>query len=435
MWYDESVIYQIYPLAYLDAPEYNNGELEHRVLKIKDHIPHFKKLGVNAIYFCPIFDSSSHGYDTKDFAKVDCRLGTNDDFKEVCDSLHKNGIKVILDGVFNHVGREFFAFIDVQQNRYNSSYKDWFYINFDGNSGYDDGFYYEGWEGHYELVKLNLDNPDVKKYLFECIRGWLEEFKIDGLRLDVAYMLNKNFMKELRCFVQQIDSEFFLFGEMIHGDYNTIMNNEMLHSVTNYECYKGIYSSFNDMNMFEVSYSLNRQFGGENWCLYTGKNIVSFVDNHDVSRIASSLTNARHLPLAFGLLFSMPGIPCVYYGSEWGQLGVKQQGSDSSLRPKVDKPIFNVFSDFISKLCNIRTSNKVLAYGNLTNIYVTNHQYVFERAFNGKRVIALINASDKDHELPINLNINNGVDLLTNKSISCSTGFVLPAYSYQLIEC
>ena len=435
MWYDESVIYQIYPLGYVGAPETNDGVLEHRILKLLKHIPHLKKLNINTVYFCPIFESSKHGYDTKDFSKIDCRLGSNDDFKIVCDELHKNGIKVIIDGVFNHVGRDFFAFKDVQQNKYNSIYRDWFYINFDGNSSYNDGFYYEGWEGHFELVKLNLDNDNVKKYLFDCIKNWINNFGIDGLRLDVAYMLNKNFMRELRQFVQNINPEFFLVGEMIHGDYNTIVNNEMLHSATNYECYKGIYSSFNEMNMFEISYSLNRQFGSENWCLYTGKNMVSFIDNHDVSRIASSLNNKNHLKLAFGLLFTMPGIPCIYYGSEWGIEGTKVQGTDASLRPTINDPIFNEISEFVSKLSKLRTDNKVLAYGNFTNLHITNHQYVFERRLDDKRIIVMINASENSYDLHLNLNATNGVNLLTKENISLTTSTTLPPYSIQIIEC
>ena len=435
MWFDESVIYQIYPLGYVGAPNINDGVTEHRILRITEHIPHFKKLGINTIYFCPIFESSKHGYDTKDFSKIDCRLGTNEDFKHVCQELHRNGIRVIIDGVFNHVGRDFWAFKDIQENKFNSSYKDWFYINFDGNSSYNDGFYYEGWEGHYELVKLNLDNPNVKNHLFECIRKWIEDFEIDGLRLDVAYMLNKNFMKELRQFTNQISPDFFLVGEMIHGDYNTIVNNDMLHSATNYECYKGIYSSFNEMNMFEISYSLNRQFGSESWCLYTGKNMVSFIDNHDVSRIASAINNKKHLKLAFGLLFTMPGIPCIYYGSEWGEEGLKEDGSDNSLRPQVDIPKFNDLSEFISKLCKIRKANKILAYGNFSNIHITNHQYVFERKLDDKKIIVMINASENNYEFNYDFNSNKGINLLTNEEITLSNLHKLSPYSIQIIEC
>lgn len=433
MWFDESVIYQIYPLGYLGAPVKNEGVLEHRFLKLIEHIPHFKKLNINAIYFCPIWESSNHGYDTKDFKKIDCRLGTNDDFKQVCNKLHENKIKIILDGVFNHVGRDFWAFKDVQENKYNSKYKDWFYINFDGNSGYNDGFYYEGWEGHYELVKLNLDNYELKQYLFDAIKYWVEEFQIDGLRLDVAYLLNKNFLKELRTFCDSLKQDFVLIGEMIHGDYNTIVNNEMLHSATNYECFKGVYSSFNEMNMFEISYSLNREFGKEHWCLYTGKNLLNFIDNHDVSRIATLLNNKNHLKSAFGLLFTMPGVPNIYYGSEWGIEGEKTPGSDANLRPEIAFPNFNELSEFISKLCDIRINNKTLAYGDFENLLITNKQYIFKREYNGEKIFVLINAEDTEFTCENNYNIS-GKELITNKEISQNSSIPLPAYSIQIIQ-
>lgn len=229
--------------------------------------------------------------------KIDCRLGTNDDFKEVCENLHKNNIKVVLDGVFNHVGRGFWAFQDVLQNRENSRYRDWFFIDFNGNSNYNDGLWYEGWEGNFDLVKINLRNEEVINHIFECIKLWIDEFDIDGLRLDVAYCLDKDFLKRLRSYTDGLKNDFLLLGELLHGDYNQFVNDDMLHSCTNYECYKGVYSSFNSMNMFEIVHSLLRQFDPEQWTLYRGKHLLSFVDNHDVSRIASILTNEKHIPL------------------------------------------------------------------------------------------------------------------------------------------
>ena len=319
MWAYESVFYQIYPLGLCGAPYDNDGVLTHRILKVNDWIPHIKKLGANAIYFSPVFESDTHGYNTRDYTTIDKRLGTNEDFANVCSNLHKEGIKVVLDGVFNHVGRGFWAFQDVLKNRENSAYVNWFArIDFNGNSNYNDGLWYEGWEGCYDLVKLNLYNEDVIQHIFSAIKGWVDEFDIDGLRLDVAYCLNHDFLRRLRSFCDSLKPDFFLLGETLHGDYNQIMNDEMLHSVTNYECYKGLYSSFNCMNMFEINHSLLRQFGPENWTLYKGKHLLSFVDNHDVTRVASILNNTNHLPLIYTLAFGMPGIPCVYYGSEWG---------------------------------------------------------------------------------------------------------------------
>ncbi|MEG1407898.1 MAG: alpha-amylase family glycosyl hydrolase, partial [Ruthenibacterium sp.] len=245
MWYDESVFYQIFPLGLCGAPHENDGVLTPRILKILEWIPQITKIGANAVYFSPVFDADSHGYDTRDYTKIDCRLGSNADFAKVCTALHDAGIKVVLDGVFNHVGRGFWAFQDVLRNRENSPYKDWFQIDLNGNSNYNDGLWYEGWEGHYELVKLNVRNDAVVQYLFDCIRGWVKEFDIDGLRLDVAYCLDENFVRRLHDFTNGLKPEFLLLGEMLHGDYNRMMNGAMLNSVTNYECYKGLFSGFN----------------------------------------------------------------------------------------------------------------------------------------------------------------------------------------------
>lgn len=279
MWAYESVFYQIYPLGFCGAPFENDGVLEHRILKVLDWIPHMKKLGIDAIYFSPIFESDTHGYNTRDYRKLDTRLGTNEDFREVCGKLHENGIKVVLDGVFNHVGRGFGPFQDVVKNREGSAYTSWFYrIDFGGNSNYNDGLWYEGWEGNYDLVKLNLRNEAVINHLLESVKFWVDEFDIDGLRLDVAYSLDEDFVRRLRGYTQGLKEDFVLIGEMLHGDYNRMMNDSMLHSVTNYECYKGLYSSFNSMNMFEIVHSLMRQFGPENWTLYKGKHLLSFVD-------------------------------------------------------------------------------------------------------------------------------------------------------------
>ena len=163
MWYEESVFYQIYPLGFCGAPFENDGVPQHRILHVLDFIPHLEKLGINAVYFSPVFESDTHGYNTRDYSRIDTRLGTNDDFKKVVSGLHEKGIKVVIDGVFNHVGRGFWAFKDVQEKKWDSAYKDWFHISFDGDSNYNDGFWYEGWEGNYDLVKLNLRHPDVKR--------------------------------------------------------------------------------------------------------------------------------------------------------------------------------------------------------------------------------------------------------------------------------
>ena len=428
MWAYESVFYQIYPLGFCGAPFENDGELQHRILKVNDWIPHMKKLGINAIYFSPVFESDTHGYNTRDYHTIDCRLGTNEDFKEVCRKLHDNGIKVVLDGVFNHVGRGFFAFQDVLNKRWESPYKDWFHINFDGNSNYNDGLWYEGWEGNYDLVKLNLRHGDVVNHILDSVKGWVEEFDIDGLRLDVAYCLDHDFVRRLRAFTDGLKPDFYLLGEMLHGDYNQMVNEQMLHSATNYECYKGLFSSFNSMNMFEINHSLLRQFGPENWTLYRGKHMLSFVDNHDVTRIASNLSNEKHLPLIYALCFGMPGIPCVYYGSEWGAKAHKNEG-DPALRACFEEPEWNELCEWIGKLAEAKKSSAALNYGDFRSVVLTNKQCIFERKCDSERVLVAINADSESYTAHFDAGCGTAVDLISGEGHDFGGGSELPPYS------
>lgn len=428
MWSYESVFYQIYPLGFCGAPFENDGILKSRILKVNEWIPHMKKLGINAIYFSPVFESDTHGYNTRDYRKIDCRLGTNEDFATVCKNLHENGIKIILDGVFNHVGRGFWAFQDVLEKRWNSPYKDWFHISFDGNSNYNDGLWYEGWEGNYDLVKLNLRHEDVISHIFESIKGWVDEFDIDGLRLDVAYCLDHDFLRRLRSFCDGLKPDFYLLGETLHGDYNQWMNDNMLHSVTNYECYKGLFSSFNSMNLFEIIHSLLRQFGPENWTLYRGKHLLSFVDNHDVTRVASILTNEKHLPLIYALCFGMPGVPCVYYGSEWGAKAQKSEG-DPALRACFEEPEWNSLCDWISALAEAKKNSKALNYGDFRSVVLTNKQCIFERKTEGERVMVAINADSESCTAHFDAGCGMAVDLISGKEHDFGGGSELPPYS------
>lgn len=427
-WAYESVFYQIYPLGFCGAPFENDGVQTHKIKKVEEWIPHMKKLGINAIYFSPVFESDTHGYNTRDYKKIDVRIGTNQDFKEVCQRLHENGIRVVLDGVFNHVGRGFYQFQDVLKNREASPYLNWFHINLGGNSNYDDGLWYEGWEGNYDLVKLNLQNGEVVHHILDAVQYWIDEFNIDGLRLDVAYCLDENFVRTLRSFTTEKKPDFFLLGEMLHGDYNRLMNDSMLHSVTNYECYKGLYSSFNSMNMFEINHSLLRQFGPENWTLYKGKHLLSFVDNHDVTRVASILSNEKHLPLIYAMCFGMPGIPCVYYGSEWGTRADKSQG-DPALRPCFEQPEWNELSEFISKLAEAKKNSEALNYGSFRSVLLTNRQCIFERASGHERVMVAINADEAPFTAHFDAGCGMATDLITGQPHDFGGGSELPPYS------
>lgn len=435
MWYEEAVFYQIYPLGFCGTPRLNDGIKVNRIKKVIQWIPQMKKLGISAVYFSPVFESDAHGYDTRDYAKIDSRLGTNDEFAAIVGLLHDNGMKVILDGVFNHVGRGFFGFQDLLKERENSIYKNWFYVDFQRNNDYNDDLWYEGWEGYYNLVRLNLRNQDVVQYLMNCIAGWVKDFDIDGIRLDVAYCLDRHFLKQLRGFCDNLKDDFFLVGEMIHGDYNSIVNDEMLHSVTNYECYKGLYSSFNSMNMFEIAYSINRQFGSDAWALYKGKHMLTFVDNHDVDRIASKLENQKHLPLIYGLVFSIPGIPCIYYGSEWGAQGKKENGNDQQLRQFYDMPEYNELSVQIAKMAEVHKVSKALCYGSFRMLQLTNRQYIFERSFENERIIICINAEENTYAATFDAGCESGVDLLSGERCDIQDMKYLAPYSVRYWKC
>ena len=267
-----------------------------------------------------------------------------------------------------------------------------------------------------------------------CVKNWVEMFDIDGLRLDVAYSLDRNFMKRLCSFTKELKPDFALIGEVLFGDYNLIVNDEMLHSCTNYECYKGLYSSFNDMNLFEIAHSLNRQFGPEQWCIYRGKHLMTFADNHDVTRLASILKNPAHLPLVYGILFGMPGIPCIYYGSEWGEEGMKAPDNDFALRPCFEVPKPNSLTKFLKNLIHIRQNSDALCNGSYRNIIIQNHQLIFERMTEHERIFVALNASETPFTA-YHQDLNGTVaDLITDEEIAMTGSLKLPGYSVQYLK-
>lgn len=434
-WWKDSCFYHIYPLGFCGALYGNDHKAptEHRLPLITEKAGYIAGCGFNALYLGPVFESSYHGYDTTDYSAVDRRLGDSDDLTELVAEMHGNGIRVILDGVFNHVGRDFVFFRDVLEKREASPYCGWFNINFSGNSCYNDGLWYEGWEGHFDLVKLNLRNHDVKQYIFTQIGNWIDTYDIDGLRLDVAYCLDMDFLRELRSFCKSIKSDFFLLGECLHGDYNRWCNDAMLDSVTNYECYKGLYSSFNSANMHEIGYSLNRQFGPEQWTLYKGLPLYAFADNHDVTRIATMLQDKEYLPVLYSLLFGMPGIPAVYYGSENAFEGDKKNG-DETLRPtgsdclNADSPL----RSFIGKLCQIRRSSVSLCRGGYRQLHVNSKQLCFLREYDGKHMVVAVNADSSPYVFGIGIN-GSGTEMLEDKRVSLNGNLEIGAYCSAFI--
>ena len=424
---NESVIYNIYPLGFCGAPKENDGQLVYRLDKIYDCIEHFKKMNINVIVFNPLFESSKHGYDTIDYRKVDCRLGDNNSFKKICDTLHKNGIKIMLDGVFNHVGRDFFAFKDVQRNLQNSRYCSWFQnLNFGRYSPAGDPFWYEGWAGHYDLVKLNLYNDDVVNYLLDSVKFWIDEFDIDGLRLDAADCVDLGFFKRLRATCKSKKPDFWLYGEIIHGDYNRWANNDTLDSVTNYECYKGLYSSHNEHNYFEIAHSFGRQFG--NGGIYRNIYTYNFVDNHDVNRIASTLKDKNHLNNIYSMMYTMPGVPSIYYGSEFAVEGKRTQHSDYDLRPCLDlnnvpNANYDLF-EHIVKLGKVRLAVDALKYGNFENVNIMNEKLVYKRWTDKQTVFIAFNLTNHDDKIGFDTGCNAKLtDVLNDNEVIDVNGY------------
>ncbi len=399
-WYDEVVFYHIYPLGMTGAPKQNPyGEPVHRLNTLLPWISHIKEIGCNALYIGPLFESVGHGYETTDYKKLDSRLGTNEDLTNFVSQCHKNGIRVILDGVFNHTGRDFFAFKDIKQNRENSRYRDWYCnVNFYGNNSYNDGFSYENWGGYDLLVKLNQRNAAVRDYICDVIRFWVKEFDIDGIRLDAADVMDFDYMKALRRVANEVKPDFWLMGEVIHGDYSRWANDGTLHSVTNYMLHKALYSAHNDHNYFEIAHTIKyvNDMTGNRLRLYT------FVDNHDVERISTKLRNKAHFIPVHIMLYTLPGIPSVYYGSEFGIEGKKEKGSDDSLRPELvygdykDAIKSNPCTGLIAALGKCRKNTPALCYGDYRELILQTTHFAYERKLDGKSVIVTVNNADND---------------------------------------
>lgn len=404
-WYDNSCFYHIYPLGMAGAPQQNDyGEPVERLNKLLPWIEHIKNIGCNALYIGPLFESVGHGYETTDYKKLDSRLGTNNTLKNFVNECHKAGIKVIFDGVFNHTGRDFFAFKDIQANRENSAYKDWYCnVNFWGNNEYNDGFSYDNWGGYNLLAKLNQKNPAVKDYICDVIRFWVKEFDVDGIRLDAADVLDFDFMKDLRRVANEVKPDFWLMGEVIHGNYARWVNESTLHSVTNYAMHKALYSGHNDHNYFEIAHTVKYLSGmcGNSLKLY------NFVDNHDVERINSKLTNKANYNPVHVLMYTMPGVPSIYYGSEFGIEGVKGWGTDAPLRPELkfeeyqEKAKTNSCVKLISALGKIRQETEELNYGEYKELVLTNKQFSFARNHNGSSVIITVNNDEADATMTV----------------------------------
>lgn len=402
-WLPGRVLYHLHSLGAAGAPASNPDvdapDPSGRGLQIlSGWLDHVAALGCGGVLLTPIFVSRTHGYDTVDAFRIDQRLGSESDFVAFAEDCHRRDLKVILDGVFNHVGRDFGPFRDVLTQGEASAYTDWFRLDFDRDDG--DGFGYRTFEGHRELVALNHHSGAVLEWAADVAGHWLDR-GADGWRLDAAYAIPSVFLASLTGRVHHRHPRTFLFGEMIHGDYARFVADTGLDSVTQYELYKAIWSSLNDANFFELAWALKRHPS-----FATGFGPVTFVGNHDVTRLASHLLDPAHIALALAILFTTPGVPCVYYGDELAWRGVKEDrpGGDDAIRPSLPDSAEPASAEQAAtlvlhqRLIALRRAHPWLSQADLEVLEVSNHRITYKVTAGSNAMVAALalNAASVD---------------------------------------
>ncbi|MFI1991615.1 alpha-amylase family glycosyl hydrolase [Actinoplanes sp. NPDC020271] len=379
-WAEHVIWWHLHPLTFLGAPRQAlppGAPAEPRLRNLGPWLDYLLELGCNGLALGPIFASETHGYDTVDHYRVDRRLGTEDDLRWLVDECRAKGIRVMLDGVFNHVGRGF-------------AHPEWFRR---------DGGDYATFEGHGHLVALDHDDPEVVEYVTGVMRHWLD-FGVDAWRLDAAYAVPLPFWKKT---AGAIDGGWFV-GEVIHGDYPAWVRDGGLDSVTQYELWKAVWSSLNDLNLFELAWALERHdtFSAD-------FAPMTFVGNHDVTRLASALTDRRHLGLALVVLFTVGGVPSIYAGDEQAFQGVKREAEngDDAIRPAFPSTPAGLAPDgwpvyrLHEQLIGLRRRHPWLHRAVTRPVHLANKQFAYEVSAGDHRLIVLLNAADHGHDFPL----------------------------------
>jgi glycosidase len=412
-WAEHAIWWQLHPISFAgaapiaaDAGALDAAAAGHRLLRLGAWLDYLIDLGCNGLALGPIFASESHGYDTIDHFRIDPRLGTDDDFSRLVADCRDRGVNLLLDGVFHHVGRGFPAFQDVLAHRRSSAYLPWFRVDFGADGPNEpDGFGYADFEGHRNLVALNHAEPAVQDYVSDVMRYWLDRGAA-GWRLDAAYAVPAAFWRTVISRVRRDHPDAWFVGEVIHGDYVAIVRDGGLDSVTQYELWKAIWSSLNDGNFFELAWAFDRHNGfAEVFAPLT------FVGNHDVTRIASRVDDLRHLPHALAILFTVAGTPSVYAGDEQAFRGVKydRAGGDDEIRPAFPGspgglaphgwPVYRLHQDLIG----LRRRNPWLVRAHTRVLHLENEALAYESAdpAGGTGIAVLLNISDAPVTFPL----------------------------------
>jgi glycosidase len=384
-WVQHAIWWQVYPLGFVgafpsDAPP---GADEHRLRRIIEWLDHALEVGASGVALGPVFASKTHGYDTTDHYSIDPRLGDDGDFDELLAEAHRRGLRVLLDGVFNHVGTEFPRYREAVAGGDSS----WF-----RPTGSD----FETFEGHGELIALNHDNPEVVDHTVEVMKHWLSR-GADGWRLDAAYAVPDRFWAQVLPRVREEFSDAWFVGEVIHGDYSAHVHEAGFDSVTQYELWKAIWSSLNDGNFHELDWALQRH--NDFLDVFVP---MTFIGNHDVTRIASKLENTRHLEHALVLLLTIGGTPSVYAGDEWAYRGVKEErvGGDDAVRPEftsrlagVDEHGHDIYR-LHQYLIGLRRRHPWLHTARTSAAKLSNTQYVYRTSSGSEALLVALNIDD-----------------------------------------
>ena len=372
-WIEHAIWWQVYPLGFVGAfpAEQPPGPDEHRLRRLADWFDHAIALGASGIALGPIFASRTHGYDTTDHYRVDPRLGDDADFDYLVAEAHRRGLRVLLDGVFNHVGTEFQA----------------------ADSWYNG----QTFEGHSELITLNHDNPEVVDYTVEVMAHWLGR-GADAWRLDAAYAVPQQFWATTLPRVRERHPDAWFVGELIHGDYAAIVEAARFDSATQYELWKAIWSALNDGNFYELDWALQRHSE-----LLASFSPLTFIGNHDVTRIASRLEHAGHVAHALVILLTIGGVPSVYAGDELGFRGVKEEryGGDDAVRPEFGSPPMQLDESgtrvwaLHQYLVGLRRRHPWLHAASTTAVRLDNRQYVYETRNGADALLVALNIDHK----------------------------------------
>ncbi len=418
-------VYHVYALGACGAPAVDDPAAAPvpRLEEVTDRLDHFASLGVTGLLVGPVMQSATHGYDVVDSLAVDRRLGDDETLRTLSRECSALGMRLLLDAVLNHVGRGFFAFQDVLAHGPDSAYAGWFHLRPGETTPFGDPFGYEAWAGNYELVKLDVDHPSVREYLFTAVGHWFREFGIGGLRLDAADVLSDDFLRALGDHVRSLRADAWLVGEMVRGDYGRMCRNG-IDAATNYELYKGLWSSHKDRNYFEVAHTLQRQYGPGG--IYEGQRHQTFADNHDVDRVASSVEDPAHLFPLYGLVFTVPGVPSVYYGSEWGARGARTSTSDDALRPALDRmrPERPDLAAAVMRLAAVRESLPALRSGTYDQVSVASLQLAFRRGHEAGDVVVAVNADASPSRVRVDLPAGRYRDALNDSEVDVEHGLV-----------